>query len=127
LTMTENIQVRALRFMLAYLEDRGETSGRAYLFVKEALEAPRPEAQALIAYIDALFVSGNDVPTTTTLFSRSSWDIIKECLAEGLPLDYHVVEAEAVYRRKLAAYGDETRATSPLAQVRLRMNSGSTS
>lgn len=75
---------------------------------------------ALVAYIDALFVTGNDVPVTTTLFSKASWDIIKECIAEGLPLDYHIVESEAVYRRKRAAYGDETRATSPLAALRAR-------
>lgn len=79
---------------------------------------PIDRVQQLVAYIDALYVSGNDVPVTSTLLNKSSWDIIKECLAEGLPLDYHVVEAEAVYRRKLAAYGEETRAESPLKKLR---------
>lgn len=72
----------------------------------------------LVAYLDALFVSANDKPTTTTLFAYSSLQIIKEMLAEGLPLDYHIVESEAVYRRKKEAYGDETRATSPLVAYR---------
>lgn len=82
---------------------------------------PSPAVAApLIAYLDALFVSGNDVPTTSTLFAYSSLQIIKEMLAEGLPLDYHIVETEAVYRRKLAAYGDATRATSPLAEFRAK-------
>lgn len=75
----------------------------------------------MIEYFDSLFVSGNSIPVTTTLFSKASWDIIKECLAESLPLSYNIVEAEAVYRRKVAAYGDETRAESPLAKLRVEM------
>jgi hypothetical protein len=42
-TPLESIQVRALRFMLSYLEDRGETSGRAYAFVNEALNTLQSE------------------------------------------------------------------------------------
>lgn len=98
---------------------RDETRERAMdALQQETAQSASP--RSLVAYIDALFVSGNEVPTTTTLLQKSSWDIIKECLAEGLPLDYHVVEAEAVYRRKLAAYGDATRATSPLDHLRAR-------
>lgn len=69
----------------------------------------------LVSYIDKYFVSGNDRPVTTILFSKDVWDVIKEFLRDDLPLDYHVVESEAVYRRKQAVYGDELRAKSPLA------------
>lgn len=78
--------------------------------------------EGLIAYINALFVSGNAVPVTSTLFGIESWEVIKECLRDGLPLDYNVVESECVYRRKLAVYGEETRATSPLAKLRASLS-----
>lgn len=91
---------------------------RYWLDLLPKLRGIVPEAASLTSYIDALFVSGNDVPVQRAWLNDDSWAIIKECLAYGLPLDYHVVEAEAVYRRKLAAYGDEVRATSPLKALR---------
>lgn len=56
--MTESIQMRALRFMLAYLEDRGETSGRAHAFVQEALAAPEAGANTFITPEMLAFLHG---------------------------------------------------------------------
>ncbi len=70
----------------------------------------------IIAYIDGFYVSGNSVPIDRPWINAASWKIAKELLDLGLPLEHALIEQECVYRRKLAAYGDETRAVSPLQE-----------
>jgi hypothetical protein len=91
-------------------------------------KSARPEAEPkgqLIPYIDALFVSGNDVPVQRAWINDESWALIKECLAAGIPLDHQVIESEVVWRRskeRIAATGDAIRRDSPLAAYREAMN-----
>lgn len=72
----------------------------------------------LVEYIDGFLRSGNAVPVDRGWLSGDSWAIAKEMLAENLPINHNIIEAELVYRRKLAAYGEDTKATSPLQALR---------
>lgn len=75
-------------------------------------------AQDLIDYLDGFYKSGNEVPIDRPWINQATWKLAKELFAEGLPLDHSVIESEIVYRRKLATYGDDTRAQSPLEKLR---------
>lgn len=62
-----------------------------------------PSAWTLREYIEALFVSGNDVPVDRAGIGADAWDIIKQCLDEDLPLNYDIIMQECVWRRKKIA------------------------
>lgn len=83
----------------------------------EASAGNHPSAtQQIIDYIDGFYVSGNSVPVDRPWINAESWGVAKELLALGLPLEHDLIERECVYRKKLTAYGDETRAKSPLRE-----------
>lgn len=68
-------------------------------------------ADALIAYLDGLFVSGNGIPVDRPWFSAETWGVVKDFVRNGLPLDHDRVEIERIYRQKTAA---GLRAYSPM-------------
>lgn len=71
-------------------------------------------ADALIAYLDALLVSGNSIPVERPWFTAESWAVVKDYVRHGLPLDHDRIEIERIYRQKTAA---GLRAFSPLAEA----------
>ena len=84
---------------------------------------PADGRDALVKYLNGFFESGNSVEVARGWLGADQWKIIKECVAEGLPLDHNVICGEVSYRNKLAAFGDETRAESPLAKLRAALAS----
>lgn len=90
---------------------------KAAIHELEASAGNHPSAtKQIIDYIDGFYVSGNSVPVDRPWISAESWGVAKELLALGLPLEHDLIERECVYRKKLTAYGDETRAKSPLQE-----------
>lgn len=73
--------------------------------------------EELVAYINGLFESRNDVPVTRPWFDAEQWKVMKECMAAGVPLDHELVSRECAWRRKCEAYGDELRAESPIPRL----------
>ena len=127
-------QARQLERELAIAADAAKVNyklAEKYLDELDALKAQRPEVRdtGLVAYIDALFVSGNNISIQRAWINDDSWAIIKECLADGTPLVHHAIEAESVWRRsrdRIADGGDTIRKESPLEALRQSMNDSPT-
>lgn len=56
----------------------------------------------LVAHIDSLFASGNGVPVERITLSAATWEVMKDYLSHGLPLDFDRIEIERIYRGKTA-------------------------